>query len=126
MHLIGRHRQISEFEASLLYRASYRSTKAITQKNPIFEKKKTKTKTRDRREIKSIQQGMEKWLGDSRGPRLDFPEPTWMLPIVANSSPTRPKTLPRYPQVPGINMADIQAGKALIEIQCKRTRTKQK
>lgn len=51
---------------------------------------------------------MEKWLGD-------FPEPTWMLTIVTNSSPTRPKTLPWYPQVPGINMADIQAGKALIE-----------
>jgi hypothetical protein len=35
----GRGRQISEFEASLVYRVSSRTARA-TQKNPVLEKKK--------------------------------------------------------------------------------------
>jgi hypothetical protein len=39
--LEGRGRQISEFEASLVYKVSSRTTRA-TQRNPISEKKKKK------------------------------------------------------------------------------------
>jgi hypothetical protein len=39
----GRGTGISEFEASLVYRLSFRTVKAI-QKNPISKKTKTKTK----------------------------------------------------------------------------------
>jgi hypothetical protein len=39
----GRGRQISEFEASLVYRVSSRTARAI-QKNPVSKKKKKKTK----------------------------------------------------------------------------------
>jgi hypothetical protein len=39
----GRGRQISEFEASLVYRVSSRTARA-TQRNPVLKKKKTKTK----------------------------------------------------------------------------------
>jgi hypothetical protein len=38
----SRGRQISEFEASLVYRVSSRTARA-TQRNPIFKKKKKKT-----------------------------------------------------------------------------------
>ena len=41
-HLGGRGRQISEFEASLVYRVSSRTARAI-QRNPVW-KKKNKTK----------------------------------------------------------------------------------
>jgi hypothetical protein len=44
----GRGRQISEFEASLVYRVSSRTARAI-QRNPVSEKKqkqKQKTKTK--------------------------------------------------------------------------------
>jgi hypothetical protein len=43
LHSGGRGRQISEFEASLVYRVSSRTTRA-TQRNPVMKKKKTKTK----------------------------------------------------------------------------------
>jgi hypothetical protein len=39
--LEGRGRQISEFEASLVYRVSSRTARA-TQRNPVLEKKKKK------------------------------------------------------------------------------------
>jgi hypothetical protein len=39
----GRGRQISEFEASLVYRVSSRTARA-TQKNPVSEKKKKERK----------------------------------------------------------------------------------
>jgi hypothetical protein len=39
----GRGRQVSEFEASLVYRVSSRTVKA-TQRNPVSEKKKKKKK----------------------------------------------------------------------------------
>jgi hypothetical protein len=42
----GRGRWISEFEASLVYRVSPRTAKAI-QRNPVSEKKKNNNKKRD-------------------------------------------------------------------------------
>ena len=39
----GRSRQISEFEASLVYKVSFRTARA-TQRNPVSKKIKTKTK----------------------------------------------------------------------------------
>jgi hypothetical protein len=39
----GRDRQISEFEASMVYRVSSRTARA-TQRNPVSEKQKTKNK----------------------------------------------------------------------------------
>jgi hypothetical protein len=41
----GRGRQISEFEASLVYGVSSRTARA-TQRNPVSKKQKTKTKTK--------------------------------------------------------------------------------
>jgi hypothetical protein len=47
----GRGRQISEFEASLVYKVSSRTARAI-QRNPVSKKKnpKTKTKTKQNKE----------------------------------------------------------------------------
>jgi hypothetical protein len=42
----GRGRRISEFEASLVYRMSFRTARAI-QRNPVSEKKKKKKKEND-------------------------------------------------------------------------------
>jgi hypothetical protein len=42
-HLGGRGRQISEFEASLVYKVSSRTARAI-QRNPVLKNKKTTTK----------------------------------------------------------------------------------
>jgi hypothetical protein len=39
----GRDRQISEFEADLVYRVSFRTAKAI-QRNPVSKKQKSKKK----------------------------------------------------------------------------------
>jgi hypothetical protein len=45
----GRGRRTSKFEASLVYRLSYRTAKA-TQRNPVSKKKtKTKTKTKNKK-----------------------------------------------------------------------------
>jgi hypothetical protein len=41
----GRGRRISEFEASLVYRVSSRTTRAI-QRNPVSKKQKQKNKTK--------------------------------------------------------------------------------
>jgi hypothetical protein len=46
----GRGRQISEFEASLVYKVSSRTARA-TQRNPVSKKTKTKTK-QTKKEIK--------------------------------------------------------------------------
>jgi hypothetical protein len=43
----GRGRGISEFEASLVYKMSSRTAKAI-QRNPVLEKKKKKERKRER------------------------------------------------------------------------------
>jgi hypothetical protein len=45
----GRDRQVSEFEASLVYRTSSRTTGA-TQRNPILEEKKKRKERRKERE----------------------------------------------------------------------------
>jgi hypothetical protein len=45
----GRGRQISEFEASLVYRVSSRTARA-TQRNPVSKKRKRK------------KEGLERWL----------------------------------------------------------------
>jgi hypothetical protein len=41
----GRGRRISEFEASLVYKVSSRTARAI-QRNPVLKKQKTKNKTK--------------------------------------------------------------------------------
>jgi hypothetical protein len=41
----GRGRRISEFKASLVYKVSSRTARAI-QRNPVSKNKKTKTKTK--------------------------------------------------------------------------------
>jgi hypothetical protein len=46
-HLGGRGRQISEFEASLVYRVSSRRARA-TQRNPVSENKQTNKRTNER------------------------------------------------------------------------------
>jgi hypothetical protein len=66
----GRGRQISEFEASLVYRVSSRTARAI-QRNPVWKNKKTKTKNKRRRKEKKKKREryekerageMERWL----------------------------------------------------------------
>jgi hypothetical protein len=52
-HLGGRGRQISEFEASLVYRVSSRTARA-TQRNPV-SKKQNKTKNQDRLQTRHSQ-----------------------------------------------------------------------
>jgi hypothetical protein len=46
----GRDRQISEFEASLVYRVSSRTAKA-TLRNPVSKKQKTKQNKKKRRQF---------------------------------------------------------------------------
>jgi hypothetical protein len=56
----GRGRQISEFEASLVYRVSSRTARAI-QRNPISEKQKNKKQNKKRKQkptIKLLQIGL--------------------------------------------------------------------
>jgi hypothetical protein len=49
--LRGRERQISEFEASLVYRVSSRVAKA-TQRNPVWKKIKNKTRQKFKYHLK--------------------------------------------------------------------------
>jgi hypothetical protein len=51
----GRGRQISEFEASLVYKVSSRTAKA-TQRNSVSKKTKTKTKTKTKNNKRQQQQ----------------------------------------------------------------------
>jgi hypothetical protein len=53
----GRGRQISEFEASLVYKVNSRTAKAI-QRNPVSKKTKSQNKTKTRWGHGSIQAGM--------------------------------------------------------------------
>jgi hypothetical protein len=46
----GRGRQISEFEASLVYKVSSRTARA-TQRNPVSKKLKNKKKTKKRKKV---------------------------------------------------------------------------
>jgi hypothetical protein len=50
-HLRGRSRRISEFEASLVYRVSFRTARA-TQRNPVS--KKTKKQTNKKNDMRSL------------------------------------------------------------------------
>jgi uncharacterized membrane protein len=50
----GRGRQISEFEASLVYRVSSRTARA-TQRNPVLKKNKTKNKKQTKKQITNKQ-----------------------------------------------------------------------
>jgi hypothetical protein len=54
-HLGGRGRQISEFEASLVYRVSSRTARA-TQRNPVSEKTNKQTKQTNKKEYPLIGQ----------------------------------------------------------------------
>jgi hypothetical protein len=47
----GRGRQISEFEASLVYKVSSRIARAI-QRNPVSKKKKKRTKTKTKKLVR--------------------------------------------------------------------------
>jgi hypothetical protein len=62
----GRGRQISEFEASLVYRVSSRTVRAI-QRNPVSKNKKTKNKkTNKQKNNKNIIWERKKDLFDSQ------------------------------------------------------------
>jgi hypothetical protein len=59
--LEGRGRRISEFEASLVYKVSSRTARAI-QRNPVSKKKKKKKKKKRKKERKpkrKVDQGKE-------------------------------------------------------------------
>jgi hypothetical protein len=60
--LRGRSRQNSEFEASLIYKVSSRTAKAI-QRNPVSKKKKKKKKKTLKRENYSFQMFFRKPRG---------------------------------------------------------------
>jgi hypothetical protein len=49
----GRGRQISEFEASLVYRVSSRTARAI-QRNPVLKKKQNETKQTKKKNPKTV------------------------------------------------------------------------
>jgi hypothetical protein len=76
----GRGRQISEFEASLVYRVSSRTARA-SQKNPVSKKKKKKKKRKKKRKEKKRREKKRKrkevWLmyecGKVYHPCLDIP-----------------------------------------------------
>jgi hypothetical protein len=55
----GRGRQISEFEASLVYRVSSRTARA-TQRNPVSKKQKQKQKTKNPKKKKKKKRKKER------------------------------------------------------------------
>jgi hypothetical protein len=65
----GRGRQISEFEASLVYKVSSRTARA-TQRNPVSKNKtkqtnKQKTKTKQKKEKKKKKETSQTWINAS-------------------------------------------------------------
>jgi hypothetical protein len=63
----GRGRRISEFKASLVYKVSSRTARAI-QRNPVLKKQKTKNKqTNKKQEAKSAKCGVCGWEEESAG-----------------------------------------------------------
>jgi hypothetical protein len=68
----GRGRQISEFEASLVYRVSSRTVRAI-QKNPVSKKKKKKKRK------KLLRTSKEKWLITAEFPLEIMKEVQWWI-----------------------------------------------
>jgi hypothetical protein len=57
----GRGRWISEFEASLVYRVSSRTARAI-QRNPVSKKKKKKERKKKKKKKQQQQQQLAMWL----------------------------------------------------------------
>jgi hypothetical protein len=57
----GRGRQISEFEASLVYKVSSRTARAI-QRNPVLKNKKKKQKNKTNKQTKTKTKTKTKWL----------------------------------------------------------------
>jgi hypothetical protein len=49
----GRGRQISEFEASLVYKVSSRTARAI-QRNPVWKNKQTNKSTKHKKTVKTV------------------------------------------------------------------------
>jgi hypothetical protein len=99
----GRGRQISEFEANLVYRVSSRTARA-TQRNHVSknQKKKTTTTTTNSCLAGSWKMGQHlRALIVLPEDPVQFPAPTWWLTTVCN--------LPIY-------YAAIYAGKTLIHI----------
>jgi hypothetical protein len=89
----GRGRRISEFEASLVYKVSSRTARAI-QRNPVSKNKKNKNKNKNKKKYQEYQMFfMRTWAGFSSLPR--------QLTRVSNSSPRESDTLFWLPQVPG-------------------------
>jgi hypothetical protein len=56
----GRGRWISEFEASLVYKVSSRTARAI-QRNPVLKKKKKKNERKKRKEKKRKENCQRNW-----------------------------------------------------------------
>ena len=56
---LGRQRQVDlcEFKASLVYRASSRTARAVTQRNPVSKNKRKKKKRKEKYSIFLIQKG---------------------------------------------------------------------
>jgi hypothetical protein len=51
----GRGRQISDLEASLVYRVSFRTTRAIQRRNPVLKNKTKQNKTKQNKQNKTKQ-----------------------------------------------------------------------
>jgi hypothetical protein len=60
-HSGGRGRQISEFEASLVYKVSSRTARA-TQRNPVSKKQKQKNKNKNKKKTKKNWPSQAQWL----------------------------------------------------------------
>jgi hypothetical protein len=58
----GRGRQISEFEASLVYRVSSRTARAI-QRNPVLKNKTKQNKTKNKKWSRKEKMDREGWVG---------------------------------------------------------------
>jgi hypothetical protein len=67
----GRGRQISEFEASLVYKVSSRTARA-TQRNPVSKKKERKRKRKRKRKKKERKKFWEGCFFVSRDPFILF------------------------------------------------------
>jgi hypothetical protein len=61
----GRDRQISEFEASLVYRVSSRTARAI-QRNPVSKKQNKQTKSKNKKGKKNIAIDHTTWREQSK------------------------------------------------------------
>jgi hypothetical protein len=69
----GRGRQVSEFEASLVYRVSSRTARA-TQRNPVSKKQKTKKKKQKTKKQKQ-RSSTSSWNTQSLRPAWDTQDP---------------------------------------------------